>query len=60
LPLRKNDHRCGSSNPTARDGVAEVGQGLVGGQFQLAPDPPGARRGVEATEERCPAIKKTR
>jgi hypothetical protein len=33
------------------DGVAEVGQGLVGGQFQLAPDPPGARRGVEATED---------
>jgi hypothetical protein len=33
------------------DGVAEVGQGLVGGQFQLAPDPPCARWGVEATED---------
>jgi hypothetical protein len=33
------------------DGVAEVGQGLVGGQFQLPPDPPGARRGIEATED---------
>jgi hypothetical protein len=30
------------------DGVAEVGQGLVGGQLQLAPDPPGAGRGIEA------------